>query len=92
VPSVRIDWSNTANGEHVLTVLNNLAGGPDEGDNLVFYESPNVSYVRFTDVSVPEVHTVTWYPDGSGSIEVPDYNNGQMACWDTEQYDTVCVP
>ncbi len=90
VPSVRIDWLNTANNEHQLSVLVNEAGSASEGDNLVFYVSPNENFLTFTDVSVPEVHTIMWYPDGSGSIEVPDYNGGVIACWDTLQKDMVC--
>jgi hypothetical protein len=90
VQSVRIDWLNGPGSTHELTVLNNMPGGEDEGDHLVFSESPAMSYVEFADVSGPAVYNVTWYRDGSGSIEVPDYNNGEKACWDTRQNDAVC--
>ena len=90
VQSVRIDWLNGPGRTHELTVLNNMPGGVDEGDNVVFSSSFEMSLVEFTDVSVPAIYNVTWYRDGSGSIEVPDYNNGEKACWDTRQNDTVC--
>ncbi len=90
IQSVRIDWLNGLDGTHELTVLNNMPGGKDEGDHLVFSGSPAMSAVEFTDVSGPLIYNVTWYRDGSGSIEVPDYNNGEKACWDTHQNDAVC--
>jgi hypothetical protein len=90
VQSVRIDWLNGPGRTHELTVLNNMPGGADEGDHVVFSGSPAMSYVEFTDVSLPAIYNVTWYRDGSGSIEVPDYNNGEKACWDTRQNDVVC--
>jgi len=90
IQSVRIDWLNGPGRTHELTVLNNMPGGEDEGDQLVFSASPAMSFVEFTDVSGPVVYNVTWYGDGSGSIDVPDYNNGEKACWDTRQNDTVC--
>jgi hypothetical protein len=88
--SVRIDWLNQPGDIHQLTVLNNKKGAQDEGDNLVAYSSPAVSYLEFTDVSEPLVYNITWYPDGSGSIQVPDYNGGLKACWDVHQNDVVC--
>lgn len=89
--SIRISWLNSPGDVHQLTVLNNMPGSEDEGDNVVFFGSPAVSYLAFTDVSVPEVYNITWYADGSGSIHVPDYNNGEKACWDTNQNDTPCI-
>ena len=90
VQSIRIDWLNAPGDVHQLTVLNNKPGSEEEGDNVVAFESPLMSYIEFTDVSVPEVHNITWYADGSGSIHVPDYNNGEKACWDTNQNDIAC--
>ncbi len=90
VQSIRIDWTNGTGDSHELTVLNNMPGGENEGDRLVFSTSLAMSYVEFVDVSEPVVYNVTWYLDGSGSIEVPDYNNGEKACWDTHQNDVAC--
>jgi hypothetical protein len=90
VESVRIDWLNQAGDIHQLTVLNDKEGAVDLGDNLVFYSSPTVSYLQFNDVSAPVVYNITWYPDGSGSIQVPDYNGGAKACWDVYRSDVVC--
>ena len=88
--SIRIDWENLPGDVHQLTLANNYPGSPDEGDNVVFFSSPAMSYIELTDVSEPLVYNITWYADGSGSLQVPDYNNYEKACWDTQQYNIDC--
>ncbi|MDH3215455.1 MAG: hypothetical protein OEN01_04080 [Candidatus Krumholzibacteria bacterium] len=88
--SVRMDWQNVGIGEHGLNVLVNEVGSAEEGDVLAFYQSPTASTIGYHDEDMQEDHNITWYPDGSGSITVPDYNNGQSACWDVGQEDIAC--
>ncbi len=88
--SLRIDWENLPGDVHKLTLLCNYPGSPDEGNNVVFFDSPAMNYIELTDVSIPEIYNVTWYFDGSGSLQVPDYNNYEKACWDTQQNNIVC--
>lgn len=90
VESVRIDWLHTCKGEHQLTILANEAGSEDEGDTVVFYTSREASYIQFNDLSDAELYEIVWYPDGSGSLEVPDYNDYVRACWDTQQNNCEC--
>lgn len=90
VPAVRIDWLNPGPGEHRLAVLVNAVGSPEEGDVLAFRDTPAANTVDFHDEDLQEDHNITWYLDGSGSITVPNYNGGQIACWDTKQEDVVC--
>ncbi|NIM18668.1 MAG: hypothetical protein GTO51_00235 [Candidatus Latescibacteria bacterium] len=90
VPSVRIDYENLPGDTHMLAILVNKSGSPDEGDTVEFFESPALSYLEYHDVSEGLVANITWYADGSGSIEVPDYNNGEKACWDERQHDVSC--
>ncbi len=92
--SIRMDWLNLTGNVHQLNVMNNDPDSPDTGDELVVYSSPVESYITFTDASDPAVvYQIAWCPDGSGSIQVPDYpvdNPGQKACWDTNQFDVAC--
>jgi hypothetical protein len=94
--SIRIDWENSPGDIHSLTILVNKEGADDEGNTVQFYASPTVHYIEFTDYTVNpqgDAYDITWYPDGSGSLLVPDYpedNPGTKACWDTGQYDIVC--
>lgn len=90
VPSVRVGWQHTPPGNHTLSVLVNEVGSPDENDTLTLTEDQIGSAVDFYDADMQELHNVTWYPDGSGNLTVPDYNGGLMACWDTKQENTIC--
>jgi hypothetical protein len=90
VQCIRIDWENRPGDEHELVFLVNKPGVPEEGSTLTNYESPTLSSVDFYDAKAAESGIIMWYPDGSGSIEWPDYKNGEKSCWDTHQYNTVC--
>jgi len=41
-------------------------------------------------MSENQMSNITADKDGSGSISVPDYNDGLQACWDTQQLNTDC--
>jgi hypothetical protein len=93
VESVRIDWLNAPGNVHRLTLLNNMEGHVDEGDNVVFMSSPAMSSIELTDVSVPETYSIVWYYNGSGFLQVPDFpeaDPGVKSCWDTQQFDVIC--
>jgi hypothetical protein len=89
--SIRMDWRNLTGNVHQLSILNNKPDSADEGDLIVFHASPAVSSIDFTDSAAPnDEYNITWYVDGSGSIQVLGYNDGLKACWDTNQFDVVC--
>jgi hypothetical protein len=87
---VRIDWFHPGVGEERLRISVNGVGHPDEGDWLEFHETPGTGLINHFDASESQDSNITAYSDGSGSIQVPDYNDGVKACWDTEQRDTMC--
>ena len=91
VETIRIDWQNPSATEHRLTITVNGEGHPEEGDYLEFFESSFVGTINHYDASEDMHSIIAWYPDGSGSLTVPDYNNGEKACWDQEQKDTECA-
>jgi len=86
----RIDWEHITPTDHRLTVTVNKPGDPDEGDILEFHESLSIGEVNHYDAGEDRHSNITWYPDGTGSITVWDYNNGETACWDQYQRDTDC--
>jgi hypothetical protein len=90
VPLLRIDWANMSNDTHTLSILVNAEGHVDEGDMIEFFESPDMCYLEHYDASEGITGNITWYADGSGSIQVPDYINGEKGCWDTRQFDVDC--
>lgn len=87
---MRIDWENISASEHRVTVTVNGAGLEDEGDYLEFYETGTMGSITAYDASILETSQIVWYADGSGSLTVPDYNDGLQACWDTEQVNIDC--
>ena len=88
--SGRIDWQNPSSTEHRLTIEVNGPDHPDYGDTLEFFASSFVCTIDHYDASEDSRGNITINADGTGSLTVPDYNNGQKACWDTEQKDTDC--
>jgi hypothetical protein len=90
IQTARIDWEHASPYDHRLTVTINKPGDPDEGDTLEFHESLSIGEVNHYDAGEARHSNITWYPDGTGSITVWDYNNGETACWDEHQQDTVC--
>ncbi|MCX5800023.1 MAG: hypothetical protein NTX17_01340 [Candidatus Eisenbacteria bacterium] len=90
VLSIRIDWKNREGNEHKLVFLVNKPGIPEEGSTLTYLELPTVFSVDFVDAKAGTRGIISWHPDGSGSIDWPDYRNGEKSCWDTHQYNTVC--
>lgn len=90
VPVVRMDWEHNGPKDNALTIVNNQPGGEDEGDRLEFRETPGIGTIDFDDAGTGEHHNIAWLYNGSGSITVPDYNNGETACWDIHQENTMC--
>ncbi len=84
--SLRIDWDNSPVGNTLMITVND-AQSEDFGNTIEIFESPTMGYLEVND---GEIHNITWFADGTGSIMVPDYNDGNEACWDTEQRDTAC--
>jgi hypothetical protein len=51
----------------------------------------DVASLSYTDASENEVWEIIWNIDtGEGSIEVPEYNNAEKACWNSRQQDVAC--
>jgi hypothetical protein len=90
VNSIRIDWENGEGGESRLVILVNKPGVPGEGTTLTFFESSAMSAIDFYDAENGDNGNISWYPDGSGSIEWPDYRDGIKSCWNEVQLDVIC--
>lgn len=90
VQCVRIDWENREDDEHELVFLVNKADVPEEGSTLTYFESPSMSSVDFYDAETGDIGIILWYPDGCGSIEWPDYEDGEKCCWNALLHNTVC--
>jgi hypothetical protein len=86
---VRIDWTRQPSDRR-LTILVNKEGAENQGDTLDFHETLAAHTIDYFDASANQTSNITWYPDGSGSLTVPDYNGGATACWDNLQNNVAC--
>ena len=90
VECIRIDWEHREDEERGLMFLVNEDGSQWEGSTLTYFDSPAGSSVDFFDSSTGDSGIIWWYPDCSGSIQWPDYRDGEKYCWDSLHNDTVC--
>lgn len=90
-PVARIEWDATSPGHERLSFRNVLSGSPDMGDELIYRSDDDIVAIIFHDASESMDADITWNErTGTGSLRVPDYNDGQRACWDEHQQNTVC--
>ena len=86
----RLDWSRSlAETELSLSIID--SGHEDFGDHIAYSRTGTVRRVEWSDQSEEQLFFVTWdVVTGAGSLEVPEYNDGDRACWNTEQEDIDC--
>lgn len=90
---VRIDWQVNAVDDAFLDITNIHAGSAEEGDEIAYRVDGVMRSVEFHDASAAADFEILWdESDGSGSLQVPDYNHGERACWDSNRDDVVCAP
>jgi hypothetical protein len=89
VALIRIDWTNAPAG-NTLRLTVNGEGHEDFGDYVEFFASATTGSIEHYDASEDLLSSIVWYADGSGSLTVPDYNDGLQACWDTGQRNVEC--
>ena len=86
-----VSWSGTDEDHNQLHLA--ALAGDDAGDSITFTADGDERRIDYVDA--PEA--LTWFvrwneADGTGSLQVPDYNDGQEACWDEQQFDVACPP
>lgn len=87
-PAADLDWGHDAQGEFLTFTCRH---GDDEGDVLGYYADGPENSIIFTDASEGQEWFIRWNEaDSSGSLMVPEYNNGEVACWDENQDDVEC--
>ena len=61
-----------------------------DGDTLSYTDAAPAYAIDFTPGQGAQTWFIRWHDDGHGSLRVPDYNDGEEACWDVLQRDTDC--
>lgn len=91
VAVARIDWNSVSERDRSLTFRNVDAGSADLGDQLEYRVADALVSITFRHAATQASFDITWNEaDGTGSLKVPDYNNGERACWDEMQENRVC--
>jgi len=81
-------WEHRFDGDTLRIVA---LMGEDAGDELTFSAAGDIHRIDHVDADTDDVWFIRWNEsDGTGSLRVPDYNDGVEACWDEEQYDIDC--
>jgi hypothetical protein len=62
----------------------------NNGDVLRFTDSDPDFAITFTPGDSGEAWFIQWHADGTGSLMVPDYRDGEVACWDQWQENVDC--
>ncbi len=85
-----IEWSIRADKSEI--VFSNTNGlDLNFGDVLSYSVEGTMALIAFYDASKNITADITWELETiAGSIKVPDYNDGERACWDENQQDVVC--
>ena len=85
--SGEIAWGRNVQGDFLR--FTSLAGD-DDGDMLEFQEAYPRYVVTHVDADLEHTSLIEWYEDGHGNLTVPEYNDGQQACWGTDLQNMVC--
>lgn len=87
----RIDWDFVDEEDRELVFENIHRGHDDYGDQLTYAVDGSLISVQFYDASEELTADIRWDDvTGVGSLKVPDYNDGERACWDEDQEDIDC--
>lgn len=85
--SGEISWGQTDSGHYLQ-----FTGLDEDGlnDTLRFADNDPEFQITYTPGDGSDLSFIRWHADGSGSLMVPDYNEGLEACWDIYQRDVDC--
>jgi hypothetical protein len=88
---MRLDWEVVAEDDRYLAIQNIRQGVEGYGDTLTYRIDGTTASITFYDASEDVTADITWDTvTGAGSLQVPDYNNGERACWDENHDDVEC--
>lgn len=87
-----ISWSYTSETDHSLTYRNVNQSSADVNDEVEYSLDGTTATVVLRDATDSSlVATARWSTEtGAGSIQVPNYNNGELACWGANFQNADC--
>ena len=92
--TVTVDWAASEDDEILKLTIKNVDTRPESeyvGDVLDYDVTDNAAVLSYEDNSEGEIWEIIWDLDtGEGSLKVPEYNNGEKACWNSKKQDDAC--
>jgi hypothetical protein len=85
--SGEINWGPVEDGSY-LEFVSRMPG--EDGDTLRFTDRHPEYVIDFLPGDGSESSWISWMAAGSGSLRVPDYNDGQPACWGIDLKNADC--
>jgi len=82
-----VSWGDDETGHFLQFTSREPENG---GSVLRFNEALAENMITFTPGDGAAVSFILWRNNGSGSLQVPDYNASEEACWDRWQEDMIC--
>jgi hypothetical protein len=82
-----IAWGNDHSGHYLQFTSREMESN---GDVLRFHDADPSYEITFTPGTGEGEAFIRWHAIGTGSLQVPDYNGGQEACWDMFQRNVDC--
>ncbi len=87
----RITWEYGGPANAYLRLAVTDSEAENIGDQMTFTVSGADHAISFIDVSALETWSITWNTETrEGSLRVPGYNGGVIACWDGSFQDVTC--
>jgi hypothetical protein len=87
----RVEWTDRGPGDRHLRFENVDASSEDLGDFVTYDVDAAQVHVVYHDEDEDLNTVIQWNAlTGVGSITAPDYNDGEVSCWDTDLRDTEC--
>lgn len=91
VDVARIDWDVEARRDRTLSFESTDEADENFGDRLTYRVDGPLCSIVYHDSATESDWDITWNEDtGTGSLMVPDYHDGERACWDERQNDIEC--
>lgn len=90
--ALSIEWSYTSPTDRSLAYVVRSTESPELGDSLTYTVAATTASLQYVDADDPSVAAeISWdTTTGAGRIQVPGFNAGAEACWDTVFENAAC--
>ncbi|MBD3184595.1 hypothetical protein GF312_20105 [Candidatus Poribacteria bacterium] len=92
-PTVKIEWEVDLLSEQIQLSITNIDTRSEHYQDILLYIlDRNKAIMNYDDASNDGIWEIEWNTKTeAGSINVPNYNNGEKACWDANKQDIDCI-